>query len=85
MELSAEQLDVLAILFTCIKVLYVGGAIQRTLQLIQVCHLLLLLTPHATGLCASHGPRQLAEFVCLDVIVCSCHQISQPYADLQLH
>ena len=34
-ELRAEQLDVLAILFTCVKVLYVGGAIQRTLRLIE--------------------------------------------------
>ncbi|EIE19755.1 TPR-like protein [Coccomyxa subellipsoidea C-169] len=34
-EYSPAQLDVLAILFTCIKVLYVGGAIGRTYQLIQ--------------------------------------------------
>ena len=35
-ELGAEQLDVLAILFTCVKVLYVGGATQRTQRLIEV-------------------------------------------------
>ncbi|CAL8471421.1 g10963 [Coccomyxa elongata] len=34
-ELSPAQLDVLAILFTCIKVLYVGGAVGRTYQLIK--------------------------------------------------
>jgi hypothetical protein len=35
-EYTPAQLDLLAILFTCIKVLYVGGAVGRTYQLIQV-------------------------------------------------
>lgn len=40
-ELSPAQLDVLAILFTCIKVLYVGGAVGRAYQLIKVSAYLL--------------------------------------------
>ena len=34
-ELDADQLDVLAILFTCVKVLFVGGAVRRVQALIQ--------------------------------------------------
>ena len=35
-ELSGEQLDVLAMLFTAVKILFVGGAIARVTRLIQV-------------------------------------------------
>ena len=35
-ELSGEQLDVLALLFTAVKILFVGGAIARVTRLIQV-------------------------------------------------
>jgi hypothetical protein len=45
-EYSAEQLDVLAILFTCVKVLYVGGAVERTWHLIQVRILRPVLSPY---------------------------------------
>ena len=33
---NAEQLDILAICFTCVKVLYVGGAIDRARQLVAL-------------------------------------------------
>ena len=33
---TAEQLDILAICFTCVKVLYVGGAIERARRLVAL-------------------------------------------------
>ena len=33
---NAEQLDILAICFTCVKVLYVGGAIERARRLVAL-------------------------------------------------
>ena len=33
-DYDAEQLDILAIAFTCVKVLYIGGAIQRARELV---------------------------------------------------
>ena len=33
---DAEQLDILAISFTCVKVLYVGGAIERARRLVAL-------------------------------------------------
>lgn len=35
-EYDAEQLDILAIAFTCVKVLYVGGAIERARRLVAL-------------------------------------------------
>lgn len=35
-DYDAEQLDILAIAFTCVKVLYIGGAIQRTRKLVEL-------------------------------------------------
>ena len=35
-DYDAEQLDILAIAFTCVKVLYIGGAIQRTQKLVEL-------------------------------------------------
>ena len=33
---NAEQLDILAICFTCVKVLYVGGAVERARRLVAL-------------------------------------------------